>query len=111
MALSTNEIINLSSFYVKDFNLREEDHLNNIKEILRQHGNKLFYIYRYISFAKDFLILSKSGKFTIEVPSKSEYYFLERLQKACYMKVIKRKKGGENSAYQTEIYLTIDVYY
>lgn len=105
MSLSTNEIINFSSFYVNDFNLLEENHLDNIKEILRQHRNKLFYIYRYISFAKNFLILSKNGKFTSEVPNESESYFLDKLQKACNKKVVKRKK-----VYQ-EVYVIINVYY
>ena len=45
MNLSTKEIMNLSTWYVKDFNLDEEKHLDNIKEILRQYGKKNFYIF------------------------------------------------------------------
>ena len=110
MSLSTNEIINLSTWYIKDFNLNEEKHLDNIKEILRQYGKKNFYIFRNISLAKNFLILSKQGKFTIEVPSQAEWHFLKELQTACYIKVTKRRKK-ENSLYSNEIYFTIDVYY
>ena len=53
MSLSENEIINLSSYYIKEYNLDEEKDLKNLKEILIQRGNKLFYIFRYISFVKD----------------------------------------------------------
>ena len=110
MSLSTNEIINLSTWYIKDFNLNEEKHLDNIKEILRQYGKKNFYIFRNISLAKNFLILSKQGKFTIEGPSQAECDFLKKLQTACYIKLTKRRKK-ENSLYSNEIYFTIDVYY
>ena len=110
MNLSTNEIINLSTWYVKDFNLDEEKHLDNIKEILRQYGKKNFYIFRYISLAKNFLILSKQRKFTIEVPSQAEWHFLKELQTACYIKVTKRTKK-ENSLHSNEFFFTIDVYY
>ena len=48
MALSNNEIVNITTSYMLDFDL-EEKHSNNIKEILKNHGNKPFYIYRYIS--------------------------------------------------------------
>ena len=106
MSLSTNGIINLSTWYVKDFNLNEEKHLDNIKEILRQYGKKNFYIF----WSKNFLILSKQGKFTIEVPSQAEWHFLKELQTACYIKVTKRRKK-EDSLYSNEIYFTIDVYY
>ena len=92
MNLSTKEIMNLSTWYVKDFNLDEEKHLDNIKEILRQYGQKNFYIFRYISLTKNFLILSKQGKFTIEVRSQAEWHFLKELQTACYIKVTKKKK-------------------
>ena len=92
MSLSTNEIINLSTWYIKDFNLNKEKHLDNIKEILRQYGQKNFYIFRYISLTKNFLILSKQGKFTIEVRSQAEWHFLKELQTACYIKVTKKKK-------------------
>ena len=70
MSLSENEIINLSSYYIKEYNLDEEKDLKNLKEILIQRGNKLFYIFRYICFVKNFLLISKNGKYTIEVPSK-----------------------------------------
>ena len=56
MALSNNEIVNITTSYMLDFDL-EEKHSNNIKEILKNHGNKPFYIYRYISFVKNFTII------------------------------------------------------
>ena len=66
--MSKNEVLNLTSYYLKEYDLDESKHFNNIKEIFNLHGNKLFYIFRYISFVKNFLILSKAGMFTIEVP-------------------------------------------
>lgn len=104
MALSQNEIINISSYYVNEYNLTEEDE-KNLKEILRQKGNKLFYIFRYISFVKNFLILSRNNKFTIEVPYNSEHIFLRKLQSACFLKVTKRRKVND------EVLVTMDVYY
>ena len=86
MALSNNEIVNITTSYMLDFDL-EEKHSNNIKEILKNHGNKPFYIYCYISFVKNFLLLLKVGMYTIEVPSRREHIFLDKLQKACYIQV------------------------
>ena len=104
MALSQNEIINISSYYVNKYYLTEEDE-KNLKEILRQKGNKLLYIFRYISFVKNFLILSRNNKFTIEVPYNSEHIFLRKLQSACFLKVTKRRKVND------EVLVTMDVYY
>ena len=87
MSLSENEIINLSSYYIREYNLDEEKDLKNLKDILIQCGNKLFYIFRYICFVKNFLLISKNGKYTIEVPSKKEHIFLRNLQSACFIKV------------------------
>ena len=53
MTLSNNEIVNITTSYMLDFDL-EEKHSNNIKEILKNHGNKPFYIYHYILFVKSF---------------------------------------------------------
>ena len=111
MALSNNEIVNITTSYMLDFDL-EEKHSNNIKEILKNHGNKPFYIYRYISFVKNFLQLSKAVMYTIEVPSRREHIFLDKLQKACYIQVKKRRKVKEPllSEYVHEIYFTINVF-
>ena len=110
MALSNNEIVNITTSYMLDFDL-EEKHSNNIKEILKNHGNKPFYIYRYISFVKNFLQLSKAAMYTIEVPSRREHIFLDKLQKACYIQVKKRRVVKEplNSEFVNEIFLTINV--
>ena len=113
MVLSKNEVLNLTSYYLKEYDLDESKHFNNIKEIFNLHGNKPFYVFRYISFVKNFLILSKAGMFTIEVPSKKEHIFLKKLQEACFIKVNKRRtdKTILNSEFTDEIYFTIDVFY
>ena len=65
-----------------------------------------------MSFVKNFLIVSKSGMFTIEVPSRREYHFLEDLKKKCYIQVKKRRTEKEplNSKFLDEIYVTINVF-
>ena len=111
MALSNNEIVNITTSYMLDFDL-EEKHSNNIKEILKNHGNKPFYIYRYISFVKNFLLLLKASMYTIEIPSWREHIFLDKLQKACYIQLKKRRTVKELllSEYVDEIYFTINVF-
>ena len=109
-ALSSNEIVNITTSYMLNFDL-EEKHSNNIKEILN-HGNKPFYIYRYILFVKNFLLLSKAVMYTIKVPSWREHIFLDKLQKACYIQVKKRRVVKEplNSEFADEIFFTINVF-
>ena len=92
MSLSENEIINLSSYYIKEYNLDEEKDLKNLKEILIQRGNKFFYIFRYISFVKDFLLISKNGKYTIEVLIKKEH-FLKKFTKRLLHKSKTKKES------------------
>ena len=59
---------------------------------------------------KNFLIVSDNKKFTAEIPMEEERDFLEELNKACYIKITKRKKK-ENILYNNEIYATVNVYY
>ena len=107
--LNANEIINIASDYARKYHLNDEEE-NEIKKILIEKGCKKFYIFKYIAIIKNFLILSKNLKFTIELPTDAERLYLEELNKACYIKIIKRRKK-ENVLYNNEIYATIDVYY
>ena len=52
------------------------------------------------------------GKYTIKVPSRKEYHFLEHLRKCCFLKAIKRRVTKEplNSEYLVEIHFTIVIY-
>lgn len=77
--------------YNNDYNLEEEKHFDNIKEIFKRHGNQPFYVFRYLSFIKNFLILSRVGSYTIEVPSRKENYFLNRIKDACFIQVVNRR--------------------
>ena len=83
-----------------------------IKRTYKNYGDNPFHIFRYMSFVKNFLIVSKSGMFTIEVPSRREYHFLEDLKKKCYIQVKKRRveKQPLNSEFLDEIYVTINVF-
>ena len=106
--LNVNQIINIASDYRWKYHLKEEE--EEIKKILIEKGYKKFYIFQYIAKVKDFLIVSNNLKFTIEVPTVEQRDFLEDLNKACYIKIIKRKTK-ENTLYDNEIYATINVYY
>ena len=107
--LNANQIINIASDYRWKYHLKEEEE-EEIKKILIEKGYKRFYIFRYIAKVKNFLIVSNNLKFTIEVPTVEERDFLEELNKACYIKIIKRKTK-ENTLYENEIYATVNVYY
>ena len=107
--LNAHEIINISNDFKWKYHLNEEEE-DEIRKILIEKGNKKFYIFRYIAIIKNFLILSKNLKFTIEVPINAERLYIEELNKACYIKIISRRKK-ENEMYNNEIYATIDVYY
>ena len=108
--LNVNQIINIASDYRWKYHLKEEEEEEEIKKILIEKGYKKFYIFRYIAKVKNFLIVSNNLKFTIEVPTVEQRDFLEDLNKACYIKIIKIKTK-ENTLYDNEIYATINVYY
>ena len=107
--LNANDIINISTDFGRKFNLKEEEE-DEIKKILIETGYKKFYIFRYIAKVKNFLIVSNNKKFTIEVPTVEQRDFLEDLNKACFIKITKRRKK-ENVLYSNEIYATVNVYY
>ena len=112
MALTSDEITNITKQTISEFKLNEENDSKNIEQIFKMHGNQQFYILRYVSFVKNLLILSKVGKYTIEVPSCKERYFLDRLTDSCFIVVKNRrvKKTELCSEYYNEIFLTIDVF-
>ena len=111
MALTRDEIINLTRQTITDYILEEKDS-ENLEKIFKMHGNEPFYILRYVSFVKNFLILSKVGKYTIKVPSRKKQYFVNRLSDSCFIQVKNRrvKKAELPSEYYNEIFLTIDVF-
>ena len=47
MALSTNGILNLTSYTLNEYNL-ESKHFDNVKEIFKTHDNQPFYVFRFI---------------------------------------------------------------
>ena len=108
--MDQNVINNVASHYAYEYGLT--DRLDEMKELIKNHGNEPFYIFRYMSFFKNFLIVSKNGMFTIGVPSRREYHFLEDLKKKCYIQVKKRRVVEEplNSEYLNEIYFTVNVF-
>ena len=65
--MDQNIINNVASHYAHEYGLT--DRLYELKELIKNHGGDPCHIFRYMSFVKNFLIVSKSGMFTIEVPS------------------------------------------
>ena len=85
--MDQNVINNVASHYAHEYGLT--DCLDELKEVTKNHGGHPFHIFRYMSFAKNFLIVSKCGMFMIEVPSQREYHFLEDLKKNVISKLKK----------------------
>ena len=85
--MEQNIINNVASHYAHEYGLT--DRLDELKEVIKNHGDNPFHIFRYMSFVKNFLIVSKNGIFTIEVPSRREYHFLEDLKKNVISKLKK----------------------
>ena len=46
----------------------------------------------------------------MEVPTVREKHFMEDVNKACYIKIVKRRTV-ENAIYQNEVYAIVNVYY
>ena len=65
--MDQNVIYNIATHYAREYGLM--DHLDELQQLIKNHGDDPFHIFRYMSFVKNFLIVSKSGMLTIEVPS------------------------------------------
>ena len=48
---------------------------DDLMKLIKNHGSQPFSIFRYLSLIKNFLIISRNLKYTIEVPSRREYHF------------------------------------
>ena len=77
--MDRNVIHNIANHYARKYDVL--DHKNDLMKLMETQSNQPFYIFRYLSLVKNFLIVSKSLKYTIEVPSRREYHFLEDLKK------------------------------
>ena len=108
--MDRNVIHNLADHYTREYNVL--DFKDNLMKLIENHGNQPFYILRYLSLVKNFLIINKNLKYTIEVPSRREYLFLEDLTKECFIQVIKWRTMKEllNSKFLGNIYFTVNVY-
>ena len=88
------------------------DHKNDLMKQIENHSNQSLYVFRYLSLIKNFLTVSKNLKYTIEVPSRKEYHFMEDLKKKSFIQVIKWRTVKEplESEFLDEIYLTVNVF-
>ena len=82
-------IHNIADHYAREYDVL--DHKDDLTKLIENHGNQPFYIFRYLSLVKNFLIITKNLKYTIEVPRRREYHFLEDWEKKCFIKVIKQR--------------------
>ena len=77
--MDQNIIHNIADHYAREYDVLYCK--DDLMKLVKNHGNQPFYIFRYLSLVKNFLIINKNLKYTIEVPSKREYHFLEDLKK------------------------------
>ena len=80
--MDPNVIQNVADHYARKYDLM--DRSSDLKELIKNHGNKPFYIFRYILLLKNYLICSKNSGYTSEIPSRSEHHLLEDLKKTNY---------------------------
>ena len=71
--MGQNVIYNIETHYARQYGLM--DYLDELKEVIKNHGDNPFHIFRYMSFVKNFLIVSKSGMFTNEFPVEGNIIF------------------------------------
>ena len=77
--MDPNVIQNVTDHYARKYDLM--DCLSDLKELIKNHGNKPFYIFRYILLKKNYLICSENGGYTAEIQTRSEHHLLEDLKK------------------------------
>ena len=80
--MDQNVIHNIADHYAREYDVL--DRKNDLMKLIENHSNQLFYIFRYLSLVKNFLIISKTLKYTIEVLSRRQYHFLEDLKKKMF---------------------------
>ena len=90
--MDPNVIQNVADHYAGKYDFM--DCLSDLKELIKNHGNKPFYIFRYILLVKNYLICSKNGGYTAEIPSRSEHHLLEDNEKN---KTINQSKEQKSS--------------
>ena len=77
--MDRNIIHNIADHYAREYDVLHCK--DDLMKLIENRGNQPFYIFRYLSLVNNFWIISKDLKYTIEVPSKREYHFLEDLKK------------------------------
>ena len=80
--MDRNVIHNIADHYAREYDVL--DRKENLMKLMKNHDNQPFCIFRYLSLVKNFLIVSKNLKYTIEIPSRKEYHFLEDLKKKMF---------------------------
>ena len=87
--MDQNVIQNDADHYASEYELM--DRLNDLKELIKNHGVEPFYIFRYILLVKNYLICSKNIAYTAEIPSRREHHLLEDIKNKLFIKVKNRK--------------------
>ena len=68
--MAWNVIHNIDDYYAREYDVL--DCKDNLRKLIENHGNQPFYIFRDLSLVKNFLIVTKNLKYTIEVLSRRE---------------------------------------
>ena len=61
--MDQNVIHNIADHYAREYNVL--DRKNDLMKLIENHSNQSFYIFRYLSLVKNFLIVSKTLIYTI----------------------------------------------
>ena len=80
--MDRNVIHNIADHYARDYDVL--DRKNDLIKLIENYGNQPFYIFRYLSVVKNFLIVGKNLKYAIEVPSRREHHFFKDLKKKMF---------------------------
>ena len=71
--MDSNVIHNIADHYAREYDVMEQK--NDLMELLKNHGNEPFDIFRYLCLVKDFLIVSKNIGFTMRYQVKVNIAF------------------------------------
>ena len=108
--MDQNVVNNVASHCAYEYGLT--DRLDELKELIKNHGNKPFYIFWYMSFVKKIFNSFKKGNVYHWVSQPKGITPFRGIKKKCYIQVKKRRVVEEpfNSEYLKEIYFTVNVF-
>ena len=71
--MDRNVIHNIADHYTREYNVL--DCKDNLMKLIENHGNQPFYILRYLTLVKNFLIINKNLKYTKRYRAEESTFF------------------------------------